>query len=270
MNVYVFELKAQIRAFLIGTGSLLAVAVLLLSGAYPIYRDSKASIEQVIDGFPPQFAAMFGVRDDMFSFGGFYRFSSLYLMLIAAIAASSWGLSMFGRERRSHASDFLFVMPVPRVQVYLAKLAAGLTLVAVCSVLTVAAAALIYGGYRHDPTAVAISLPRLLLAVSSLLGVEILFLAFGALAAVLMRRVNSVSGLATAFGVIGFMLVSLPEMTGDDKYRIVSPFTWFNVDDALTHGWYEAGYLTLDAAVTLTCLLVGAAVYVRRDVACVR
>ena len=266
LHVYAFELKAQLRSFLIGTATLLAVAILLLAGVYPIYRDSKSSVEQVIDGFPPQFAALFGVNDDVFSFGGFYRFSSLYLMLTMAIMACAWGLAVFGREKRAKATDFLFVMPMPRGAVYAAKLAAGLTMVAVAGSAFLATVAAVYTRFRDDPTATAIALPRLLLAASSLFGVGVLFLAFGALAAVLLRRIRSVSGIATTLGILGFMLVSLPEMTGESKYRIVSPFTWFNVSEALDHGRYEAGHLMLAAAVALVCLAAGAAVYVRGEV----
>ncbi|PLS31524.1 ABC transporter permease [Bifidobacterium margollesii] len=266
MNVYLFEVKAQMRGFLVGLIVLIGVAVLFLGGAYPIYRDSKTDVERMIDGFPPQFAALFGVNGDIFSFGGFYRFSSLYFMLIMAIMSCAWGLSVLGRERRSKAGDFLFVMPSPRIRLYLAKLAAGLTLVVVSGLLYLVAVALIYGHYGDDPTATSIPLSRLLLAAASLLGVGVLFLSFGVLAAVLLNRIRSVSGIATAFGVLGFMLVSLPEMTGETKYRLISPFTWFNVSEALDHGRYEAGYLTLAAVVAVACLACGAVLYARGDV----
>lgn len=266
MSVYAFELKSQLRAFLIGTVTLLGLAVLMLVGAYPIYRDSKSSVEQVIDGFPPQFAALFGVNGDVFSFGGFYRFSSLYFALTMAIMGCAWGLAIFGREKRAHATDFLFVMPMTRARLFVAKLAAGLTLVVASGLLFLLAVALTYSRYRSDPTAVSVPLPRLLLAASSLLGVGVLFLLFGSLTAVLVRRIRSVSGIATAFGVFGFMLVSLPEMTGDDKYRIVAPFTWFNVDEALFHGRFEAGYLALAAAAAVACTACMAVAYVRGDV----
>ena len=266
MNVYLFELRALLRSFLIGLATLLGVAVLMLAGAYPIYRDSQASVEQVIDGFPPQFAALFGVNDTIFSFGGFYRFSSLYFMLVMAIMAAAWGLAAFVREKRSKTTDFLFTMPASRIRIYIAKLAACLTLVIVSGLLFLATVALVYRGFGDDPTATAVPLPRLLLAASSLLGVGTLFVAFGSLTAVLLRRIRSISGIATALGVLGFMLVSLPEMTGDDKFRIVSPFTWFNVSEALDHGRYEAGYLALAAAVAVVCAAAGAAAYVRGDV----
>ena len=266
MNVYLFELKAQLRGFLAGVITLIGVAALFLYGAYPIYRDSKADVERMIDGFPPQFAALFGVNKDVFSFGGFYRFSSLYFMLIVAIMACGWGLSIFGREKRSKAVDFLFVMPASRIRLYAAKLAAGLTLTIAAGVLFLGTVALIYGRYGDDPTATSIPMSRLLLAACSLIGVGVLFLSFGALTAVLLRRIRSVSGIATAFGVLGFMLVSLPEMTGEEKYRVISPFTWFNVSEALDHGRYEAGYVALAAAVAVVCLAAGAVVYVRGEV----
>ena len=266
MNVYLFELKSQLRSFFVGTATLIGVAALFLGGAYPIYRDSAADVERMIDGFPPQFAALFGVNAGIFSFGGFYRFSSLYFMLIVAIAACAWGLAIFGREKRAKAIDFLFAMPVSRLRLYAAKLAAGLTLVAASSLLFLCTVALLYGRYGDDSTATAIPLSRLLLAASALPGVGALFLSFGALTAVLLRRIRSVSGIATAFGVLGFMLVSLPELTGEEKYRIVSPFTWFNVSEALDHGRFEPGYLALAAAVVVACLAVGAVAYARGDV----
>ena len=266
MNVYLFELRALLRSFLIGLAALLGIAVLMLAGAYPIYRDSQASVQQVIDGFPPQFAALFGVNDSIFSFGGFYRFSSLYFMLIMAIMAAAWGLSAFGREKRAKTTDFLFTMPASRIHIYAAKLAACLTLVIATGLLFLATVAALYGRFGDDPTATAIPLPRLLLAASSLLGVGVLFTVFGALTAVLLRRIRSISGIATALGVLGFMLVSLPEMTGDDKYRIIAPFTWFNVSEALDHGRYEAGYLALAAVVAVACVTAGLVAYVRGDV----
>lgn len=266
MNVYFFELKSQLRSFLIGTATLIGVAVLFLAGAYPIYRDSAADVERMIAGFPPQFAALFGVNAGIFSFGGFYRFSFLYFALIVAIMCCAWGLAIFGREKRAGAVDFLFAMPVPRLRLYAAKLAAGLTLVAASSLLFLGTVGLLYARFRDDPTATAIPLGRLLLAASALAGVGVLFLLFGALTAVLLRRIRSVSGIATAFGVLGFMLVSLPEMTGEDKYRIVSPFTWFNVSEALDHGRFEPGYLALAAAVAVTCLAAGTVAYARGDV----
>ena len=266
VNVYGFELKSQLRVFLAGTVILIGTALLFLVGAYPIYRDSKADVEKVIDGFPPQFAALFGVNGNIFSFGGFYRFSSLYFMLIMAIMSCAWGLAIFGREKRSKTIDFLFVMPTPRISLYLSKLAAGCTLIAGAGAAFLLTVAFSYGRYRDDPTATAIPLPRLLLAAASLFGIGVVFLSFGALTAVLLRRIRSVSGIATAYGVLAFMLVSLPEMTGENAYRIVAPFTWFNIDEAMNHGHYEAGYLILAAAVTLVCLTASATAYARGDV----
>lgn len=266
MNVYRFEFGRQLRGFLVGEAVLLGVAVLLMVGAYPIYRDAKEAVEQVLDGFPPQFAALFGVSDGMFSFGGFYRFCSLYFMLIVAIMACAWGLSVFGRERRAKSSDFLFVMPIGRMRLYAAKLAVCLTMIAATGALFMAVMAMIYRGYGDDPTAASIPLPRILLAACSQVGVQMVFLAFGLLIAVLSRRAIGVSGTSTMVGILGFVLVSLPEMTGEDGWRLVSPFTWFNVDEALNHGRYEVGYSMLAMIVVAVCLAGAAVVYAHADV----
>jgi ABC-type transport system involved in multi-copper enzyme maturation permease subunit len=266
MNVFAFELRRQTRGFFIGVVVLLGTTVLFMVGAYPIYRDAKADVEQVLEGFPPQFAAAFGVTGDIFSFGGFFRFSSLYFMLIVAIMGAAWGLSVFGREKRSHTTDFLFTMPVSRARLFVAKLAACLVMIIALNALFAGTLAMIYQTYDDDPTAMAIPVGNLLLAARSLAGVQVMFLAFSMIFAAWARRIRSVSGVATAFGVLGFMLVALPELTGEEKYRIISPMSYFNVSEALEHGRYESGYMLLFAAVTIACMVVSAVKYLRSDV----
>lgn len=77
MNVFLFELKHASRTALVWTAVLLAFLILLLTFAYPVFSESRADVEAMLAGFPPAFAAAFGLQvTDFFSFGGFMPFST--------------------------------------------------------------------------------------------------------------------------------------------------------------------------------------------------
>lgn len=268
IHVLAFELKHLFGSFMIGALSAIGVLVLFVAGAYPIYRDAKAEVEPVLASMPPQFATVFGIGGgvNIFTFAGFYRFSYLYIALVAAIAGTAWGLAAFAREKRSKAVDFLYTMPVGRSAVFAAKLLACLIAVLMFGALYVAA---VVGTAAHidaggDDSVV--PLPHLAVAALAVPAVALIFVGFGALLAVLLRRVRSVSGIATSLGLLGFITVSLPELTGEDKWRAVAPFLYFNQDKALVDGRYEPGWIAAAAILTAACLAVAYAVSVRGEV----
>ncbi|OZG62727.1 ABC transporter permease [Bifidobacterium lemurum] len=263
IHVFLFELRSLARGFAVAAVALLGLLVLFVGGAYPIYRDAKPQVMAILDDFPPQFAAAFGVSDDIFTFAGFYRFSYLYLALIAAIAAGSWGLGSFSRERRAKTLDFLLTMPVGRGGVFAAKLFACLTGVAVVGALYVGALQLVATAVDDGAGVEAGHLAVASLAVP---GVAVVFLAFGALLGVALRRVRSVPGIATGLGVMGFATASLPGLTGEDSWRAIAPFLYFSQDTALGEGRFETGWLVAAAAVAVCCFAVSWVLFVRKDV----
>ena len=267
-HVLLFELRRLAVSIVIGVAATVGVLALFVGGAYPIYRDAKAEVEPILASMPPQFAAVFGIGKgvDIFTFAGFYRFSYLYLALVASIAGAAWGLSAFGRERRAKASDFLGVMPVSRSGVFAGKLVAclcGVALMAAVYLPAVPAVAAIAdrgGGADGVPTS------HLMVAATAIPAVALMFVAIGALLGVAMRRMRSVSAIATTLGLLGFITVSLPELTGEDDWRAIAPFLYFDQDAALKDGRFETGWIVCAAMVTVVCLIASWLVSVRREV----
>lgn len=263
IHVFLFELRSLVRGFAVTAVALLGVLALFVGGAYPIYRDAKPQVMAILDNFPPQFAAAFGVSDDIFTFAGFYRFSYLYLALIIAIAASAWGLGSFSRERRAKTADFLLTMPVSRTGMFTAKLLACLTGVAAVGALYVGAVQLV-AMVADDGTGVKAG--HLAVASLAIPALAVVFLAFGALLGVSLRRVRSVAGIATGLGIMGFATASLPGLTGEDAWRAIAPFLYFSQDTALNEGRFETGWLVAAAALAALCLAASWLLFVRKDV----
>jgi ABC-type transport system involved in multi-copper enzyme maturation permease subunit len=262
MNVYLFELRRQWRSFLAGTLTQAVVAAVFLGGMYPMYHDSQKDVEKVLAGFPPQFAAAFGITDNMFSFGGFFSFTYVYFAIVAAIFGALWGLKVFGREKLDRCMDFLISKPASRVSLFAAKALVVLTGIVVMNAVFIGVALWVRIGVGADTPRPG----RLVLMTLAVSGVQVIFAALGALIAVLAPRLHSVTGLGVGLGIVGFVLSALPALTDSDAFKAVSPFSYFNVSQMQTKGTYEAGYLALAGVVFVVAIAVAGVAYVRSDV----
>lgn len=262
MNIYLFELKAQIRTFVIWTAILIGLLTALMAGMYPIFYDTMDEVVALLKGFPPQFAAAFGIHmENLFSFGGFFSFTFSYLALVAAIMTAVLAVSTFAREKRSKCTDFLLTKPLTREKIFLAKFLAILTVIAAANLLVLGASAVIYlaGGQEAD------LLGRILLAVCGLFFTQLVFLAMGTLFAISAKKVRSVSGAATAFGFTGFILSALHGILEKEAMRFIAPLKYFDPSEVIFNGSYEVKYVITAVVVIAFCISVSWIRYCKTD-----
>lgn len=263
MNIYAFEMKSQLKTFIIWSVSLVLVFLLFMSGLYHIFMDSKADIEKAYSGFPPAFAAAFGiVIARIFSYGGFFQFIYTYIAIIGAIMASSIALTAFSREKRAKCVDFLLTKPVLRGRIFFTKLLSCLTMLVIANILFVGVSLFAYLGNGQDAAQVG----RLIGASCSLFLTQLVFLSFGILYAASARKVRSVSGIATAFGFAGFILSAMYSMLREEVIRFIAPLIYFEPISFFTTGGFEVKYAVTAFAVTAACLCLSYVKYVRYDV----
>jgi ABC-2 type transport system permease protein len=273
MNIYSFELKRSWKGFLLSAVVVVALYVVFMGGMYSVFSQSRATIEGVLANYPPQFAEAFGIADTstggagigIFGYGGFFGFVYLYLALAVSIMATSWSLNIFGREKISQCTEFLVSKPTSRTFDFCAKLLVVLTQVVAMGIIVQLTIVLGYA-MQSDRT---VPLGRLVVAGLALTGVQFVFIGIGALWAVLNSRIRSVSGLATAAGIVGFILAALPQITGEDAWRVIAPFRYFDVS-----GWLagnplsasEGGYCALAICLPIVLLVSAWAYFVHTDV----
>ena len=261
MNVFLFEMRQQLRSLVSDCAIMALIAVALLALCYPVYSDAKTQAEALLASYPPEFLITFGINDDIFTFAGFFGFSYLYLSLTAAIMAAAWGLSVFGRESRSRCESFLLSKPRSRASVFAAKLAACLACIAVLTIVTVVACL----ASQQIVSADEVDAGRVALAALGLTGLELVFMSVGAAIACLARRIRSISGVATALGIGGFVLSSLPSLLDEEVLKFASPFSWFDPMLIFREGSFNAEHLAMAAAVVVVFLAVSFVCSTRRD-----
>ena len=158
--------------------------------------------------------------------------------------------------------DFLLTKPRTRSVLFFEKLLAALTMLLLSNVAFIATSLVLYQAYAPAP----MMLGRALLAASSLLWTELLFLAIGAFAGVFARKVRSVSGASTAIGFAGFLLSALYSLLEEEKLRYITPFKYYDAAKAFFDGGFEANYALTGAVITLV-LMIGAYIrYTRADI----
>lgn len=262
MNVYFFELKAQLRSFIIWTLSIVILCAAFMGSVLPLYMDGKATLQPMLDSFPPSFTKIFGIDvQNIFGFEGFYTFVFLYLGMAAAIMAVSFTVSIFYREKRTKSFDFLLSKPRTRSSLFFSKLAASLTLIVGANVFYVLTLVLMTAYRLPDQ-------PRdsnFYWAALSLFFTQILFMSFGVAYAIFAKRIRSVAGTATSFGIVGFVLVSASNLIGITHSELFSPLSYFSPAHVFENGFYDPLLFGMATALTVFFILLGYFKFTRGD-----
>ena len=256
MNIYTMEIKSQFKNYLIWTVTILAVFIMFMTGMYDAFMSSRDALENLISSFPPALADAFGIHmDSMFSYGGFFTFTFIYISLLGATMATSLSVSVFSREKRSKCVDFLLAKPVSRARIFTIKLLSVLTLLAVMNILFVAVTLMLFKSSGDETT----ELSRLIWSACALFFTELVFMAFGIVFSTFVKKIRSVSGIATAFGFAGFILTALHNLLEIDAIRFIAPLNYFNTEVVFSTGSYETTYIVTAVVVFIGCL--GASLY---------
>lgn len=215
------------------TVAIIALLLGLMLGVYPVFMESKADILNVLEGFPPEFSAAFGINiKSMFSFGGFYAFCFSYLSLMGGIMAAALGIDSFSRESRMKCLEFIFTKPVSRSMIFVQKLLANLCLIIAMN--TVFMVMVQFIGIKNNTN---MFLPGL-----SLFFTQLVFLSLGMVYATFAKRVRSVSGMATTFGFVAFIMSALINILEEEALRFVTPLKYFDPTALFVNGSYEFQY----------------------------
>lgn len=262
-NIYRHEFLTRLRSVLIWSLAAAALLVLFFS-FFPVFAGQAALLNQVMDRFPAEMRAAFGLdRMNLASVLGYYSFLLLFVQLCLAIQAGNYGFGLVSIEESELTADFLLTKPVSRADVLTSKLLAALT----CLVLTnlavwgssFAAIELFRGEHAYE-------VRPLLLVLAGLLIFQLFFLGVGLVISLLVKRVRSVTPYALGLGFGAYVLNAFSGVLGDIKLEYITPFKHLDPTYIVQHGAYNTPLVLLNAAVTLVALAVSYWLYIRRDI----
>jgi ABC-2 type transport system permease protein len=262
-NVYLKTLRDRRRLLLWWSVGVIAYMG-ILAASYPAVADQREELQELIDQYPQELLALFGVSPevDLFSPAGYVdsQATALIVPLAFAILAAAMGARAIAGEEEANTIDILLANPISRREVLLQKFASMVTAVGLLAVALMVGIGL--GGlFEMDiplGNVAAVSVSAALLA-----------LLFGAVAlaagAVTGRRGVSLA-VVSLLAVASFLLDALGEvLEGLSTLRTVSPFYLYDAARPLVSG-LDLGHAGLLALVTLAAVVVAVWGFERRDV----
>ncbi|MDK2808464.1 MAG: beta-exotoxin transport system permease protein [Clostridiales bacterium] len=262
MNIFVYEVKSNLKSMLIFSISIVTLFLLLMLGVYPLYMDSKADIMKVLENFPPAFAKAFGMSlENLFSYGGFYSFAFGYLALIGGIMAVALSLAIFAHEKRAKCVDFLLTKPMSRGTIFIRKLFAALSILLVSDGIYILCSIVLY----QKEVDSSISFARFLLADLGLFFTQLIFLAFGAFYAIFAKKVRQIAGTATAFGFAAFILSSLSNVLEEEVMELVAPLKYFDPTPIFRGEVYPMKFVITSVVLMLACFTASYVRFCKQD-----
>lgn len=227
MNIFLRELKANRTALIIWSiGMFLGV----LSGMskYEAYSSGTAASE-VLAHLPHSIRALFGMGSFNVSvMSGYFAFLFSYIVLLAAIHAVLLGSGIIAKEERDKTSEFLLVKPVSRTAVITAKLAAALVNVVILNIVTLLSSLYLVAYFNKGKDIT----EEIIVFLVSMFIVQLIFLAFGAFLAAIIKKPKASGALAVSILFGAYVIAKITDLADHlDALNILSPFKYFSYKD---------------------------------------
>ena len=262
-NIFRHEFLTRLKSVVIWSLSVTAMVVFFFS-IFPVFADQAGMINAMMERFPPELRAAFGLEDlDLSSVLGFYSFIFIFVQLCLAIQAGNYGFGLVSIEETEWTADFLLSKPVSRTQVLTSKLLSALTSLIITDLVvwigSLIVIALLRGEREYDPA-------TFLLLLVSIVIFQLFFLSVGLVVSLLVKRVRNVTPYALGLAFGSYVLSAFSGVFGDVKLELITPFKHFDPAYIVQHGTYNTPLVLLNAGVTLVSLVVSYWLYIRRDV----
>ncbi|MEG0394047.1 ABC transporter permease subunit [Anaerorhabdus sp.] len=259
MNIYLFELEKQWKSVLLWTASFVILMIALFAGVYPVFNNSLKDIIEVISKMPPEFTKAFAFDlNTMVDFGGFFEFSFAYLSLMGVIMSASIGLSIFAREKKVKCIDFLLTKPISRNSIFISKFLSGCTLLILFNLVYIIVSC--FYGIHFGKT-----MMEMLGASSMMFLTQFFFYTLGICMAIVMKRIRSVSNIASLLGFVGFILSAVYNILEIKEMRYLAPLKYFDPMQFFT-STNDSIYMLTGIVVSILFLIVAYIRFIKEDV----
>lgn len=252
MNIYLRELKAHRKSFIIWSVSMILMIVASmgkyagLSGA-----GGAAGIDEIMKLMPKSLQGLLGVGVfDLKIAIDYYAILYIYLALIAGVHAVMLGSGIISKEERDKTVEFLMTKPVSRVRIVTSKLLSTLTMLILFNIITCVSSFIAISYYSKGAPYAGI-LTNLMLGMFA---IQVFFAALGAFFAGLVNRPRLSSAISTSILMTMLMISIIVDIVESVSYlRYFSVFKYFDAKD-IVKGGYSIAYpvIVLICIATLT------------------
>ena len=249
LTVFGYTLR-RLRGQILGWGIALGLMAMLVVSIYGVFADQRAQLDQILEAYPPELMAFFGLdtaTTSMFSPEGFISVEFFsYAPVIIGIFAVLMGSGLLASDEEKGTLDLILAHPVSRTSLFMGRLLAFVT--ATVGILAIVWLGFIVGMSR---SVMSIGWGAMLLPLLSLLAVLLVFSTLALLLSMLLPSRRTAASVAGFVMVASYFVSSLA--TIDERLETVaklSPLSYYQSGEAI-HGlnWQWLGGLLLVAVI---------------------
>jgi ABC-2 type transport system permease protein len=261
MNIYLRELKANLKPLLIWSGVIFLFTLVGFS-KFSAY-EGNPELLAILDGMPPVLIEAMSLKSfNLTTVTGFLGLMFTYFALMLSVAAGMWGTDIITKEERDRTVEFSLTLPVTREKMITAKTLAVMT--HLIFLLLVTWGSILLGAANYQTTQEFYQF--LSMIILALFVMQMVFLAIGILLGCAMKHYKRASSLTMSI-LLGAYAVSI--LSGLDKkldfLKYASPFKYFNPSVMLNESRLEVPYVLISAGIIVVSMGLAYATYKRRD-----
>ncbi len=261
MNIFLRELKANLKSLLIWCGVMLLL-ILVGTAKFSAFYNNPSMLE-ILNSFPKAILDAMSLRAfNLTTLAGFFGIMFIYFGLMGGIAAAMWGSDSISKEERDKTVEFSLVLPVSRTRVITAKALAAFVDCVIFVLVTWGASLAAAQSYHPDRD----FYNYLALEMEAMFLIELIFLAIGLLLGCAMKQYK-LSG-STAIGIIlvtYFLSIASSMQQNLDFLKYFTPFKYFDAAVFFHSGRFDATFLALSAVIIVISVVAAYWTYARRD-----
>lgn len=265
MNILRFELRRNLKSFLIWTLAIVTFVIWMLSIYQSSFAGEKKGMEELVQLLPESMQKAFGMdRLDLTKITGYFG-TEVHLMIILFGSMYSVLLStnVLSKEESDKTVEFLLSRPITRTEVVTQKLLAYVTYVTLFSGITWLATywtMLRYERAGFDARAFWLLGGMTFLAALAMASA-------GFLGSVFVTRNRTVYSAALGLVLVLYAMQLIADVSKKaDFLKYFTPFKWAFAGDILPKGRVEPIYLGLSFAVIVLSIAGSYVAYARKDI----
>ena len=261
MNIFIRELKANLKSLLIWAGVVIAFMFMGMT-EFQAYQGNPEMLE-ILDSFPP--ALMDAMQMNAFNLTtitGFYGYMASFFALMLAVSAVMLGSDIISKEERDKTVEFSLTLPITREKLITRKIFAAVVYCIVLNLITWGGAVVTTAKYNPDSQ----FYEFLSLSMMTIFIIQMIFLTVGVFLGCVMKHHKRAG--STAIGVLlGTYFLSIIVGLSDklDWLKHFSPFTYFNPADLLHKSEINMNNVFLSLSIIIVFLVGGYVTYSKRD-----
>ncbi len=264
MNIYKFELKMLIKSMIVWSLGISFGLIFYLS-FYPMMAADTDAFSQLMDDFPPEFLAFFGMAGEyaFTSLIGYFILTFGMIQIPIGIQAANYGLNMLSVEERELTADFLLTKPVKRSTIFISKLLAALTSLTVVNIVVSFSSIVTLLIFKDDP----LPWKGIIVLLTSTIFFQLFFVGIGMLISMSVKKIRSVMPFSLALGFGLYIINSLGEMFTSNLFKVFSPYGHFKPGYIIAEESYHIGFSIVSFAVIIGTIFASYFLYMRRNIA---